>query len=141
MPPENQLARPVITKAELDAKIERAAQLQAELDKTKPIEQELKGLKYDIQEDMQALGSRRTDPMAGYYGLRTITKTLRVTDPDATARWLEENTMDARDYYTKPTLDEKAIAKLQVEVLDRDGELIPGTEEVETESFSLRRAK
>ena len=134
--PETQIAN--TPENVLTAKLERLAELKKFEAEFSPIKTEIEQLRLDIQDIMRQTSSKRSDPVAGYFAVREERKSIVINDEDALNDWLEENVMSPEDYRK---IDVSAIRALAEERLRDYGELLPGVDQVVTETISIRTAK
>lgn len=134
---DNQLA-PASAAAQLQQKLEHLAALKAQEAEFAPIKQEIEQTRIDIQAIMQKVASKRTDAVAGIFAVREERRSVAIVDEEAVADWLTENAMDVMAYYK---LNPAALKVLAEETKQETGELIPGMNEIVTETISIRTAK
>lgn len=103
------------------------------VERYKRTEADYKQLKQDILADLDAMGSRGTDYIAGIRATKSARKTLTVTDRPALLEWLNNNIEDTTPYIRE---DAKAVEKLAKEVEDKTG-APPAGSQFETK-YSLR---
>lgn len=127
----------ITEKIELYATITEKAN--ALYDQVKELRAEADTLKQEVAEDLREFGLKSAKSEDGkytaFFGAR---KSLSVDDPKQLREWLEENEIDAWLYFN-PNKD--AIKTLAKEALKKTGEIIPGTSETETESFTIKENK
>jgi hypothetical protein len=128
----------VVEKFDLEADLARAAELRAEIDKLKPLKDEMEHVRFRIQTAMAQNHSKRTDPVHGLFAVRSEKKTLVIRDEDEVIAWLSANDFDPTDYLK---LDNSMVTKIAEGVLKQDGELIPGTDMQYTEYITLKTEK
>lgn len=124
----------------LEQKLEQLSQLKQQVELAKGIRKEYDDLRIDVQYTMLAAGMDKTKPVAGVYALISRTEEVIVEDEDKLFDWLEENVADLDLYMPrKPNMD--AIKAKAAEVLETDGELIPGIKMNTRETVNIRAAK
>lgn len=126
--------------ATIEQMLGRIAELKVEEAKLKPIRNEIDELRYHIQLAMQATKTKSTEAVNGYMAVRKITKSLQINDEIALGEYLENDPdiFDAMAYYK---IDPAGIKKLAEDRLRDFGELLPGTEMVETETVAITPSK
>lgn len=123
----------------LTEKLKKAAALQKIVDEAKPAKKELDELKFEIQMDMTTLGSSKMDPVDGYYALKVATSTRTIEDPTALGDWFDMQ--DDRLIEEYLTFDRTKILALADQIMEQDGEILPGIEVSTVERVDIKKTK
>lgn len=123
----------------LPDKLKKATALQKIVDSAKPAKKELDELKFKIQMDMTKLGSSKMDPIDGYYALKVVTSTRMIEHPDELEDWFDMQDDITIDEYL--TFDRTKILALADQIMEQDGEILPGIEVATTERVDIKQVK
>lgn len=126
------------TPSPLEAKLARAAELQTIVDAAKEAKKELEPLRFELLQDMIAEGSTKKAPVGGYYALYVQTPKRYVENPEVVLGWLEANDYNVDAY---KELSSGKVLKLADEVLEADGEVLPGLGVDVAERIDIKRYK
>lgn len=124
-----------------DAKLQRLAELTEAINATKPLKEELDGLKFEIMEEMITRKSKRTEVIDGfsYYVVRAERKSVSIASPRKIVNWIKKQDNLKLEEFLK--LDTDKVKLLADKVLKEDGEFLPGVESTNTEYISVRKEK
>jgi hypothetical protein len=120
----------------LETLLTEAAKLRIQMEAFVPLQNRLDELKFEIQQELAALKSKRSEPVHGIYAIRQERKTFRIYDPKDAEAWL---VAAGAELDTLQKLDSKAVEGFVKSNFRETGELPDGMGYDTTEFVSIRQ--